>query len=133
MKWITDIVSGAIAPIAGIFSKREDRKKAVAIIKAQTSQGTAEGETSVKLSNAQWDLISKKNEQDTWKDEYVTILITSPMICILLGNLIAAFTGDTRLLEANSSSLAQLSEVGIDMGELMLWTVLAALGIKAVK
>ncbi len=133
MSWIKDVVAGAISPIAGIFTKREERKKAVSIIKAETARGATEGETAVRLSNAQWDLISKKNEADTWKDEYITILITSPLVCILLGNVIAAFFGDTRLLEANAASLEQLAKVGIDMGELMLWTVLAALGLKVVK
>ena len=133
MNWITQIASGAIAPIANIFAKKEDRKKAVETIKAKTIQGEKEGETSIKLSNAQWDLVSKKNETDTWKDEYITILITSPLVCILLGNIVAAFFGDVRLLEANANSLMQLKEVGIDMGELMLYTVLAALGLKVLK
>ena len=133
MNWLKDLASGIVAPVAKIFEKKEDRKKAVSVIKAKTAQGTAEGKTSVELSNAQWDLISKRNEQDTWKDEYITILVTSPLVCILLGNLLAVFFGDTRLLEANTASLVQLSKVGIDMGELMLWTVLAALGLKTMK
>lgn len=133
MDWLKSIGSLIVSPVAKVFQKREDRKKAVDVIKAETVKGTAEGKTSVELSNAQWDLISKKNEQDTWKDEYITILVTSPLVCILLGNVMAVFFDDTRLLTANAASLSQLASVGIDMGELMLWTVLAALGLKTIK
>lgn len=133
MKWLGDIAGGLIKPIAGIFQKKEERKKAVQVIRAQTAMASSAGETSVKLSNAQWDLISKKNESDTWKDEYITLLITSPLICIIVGNIAAVFFDDTRLLIANAESMKQLAAMGVDMGELMLYTVLAALGLKVIK
>lgn len=133
MNLVTNLIAGAIAPIANIFVKKEERKKATAIIKAETIKGTKEGETAVTLTNAQWDLVSKQNETDTWKDEYITLLITSPLVCILLGNIIAVVFGSTALLEANTASLLQLQDMGIDMGELMLYTVLAALGLKVLK
>ena len=137
MGWLKGLLSGGlgtiVSPVAKVFEKREDRKKAVDVIKAKTVQGAAEGETQISLTNAQWELISKRNENDTWKDEYITILITSPLVCMLAGNVLAVFFDDVRLLQANAASLAQLAAVGIDMGELMLYTVLAALGIKLIK
>jgi len=50
-----------------------------------------------------------------------------------VGNILAAFGFGTALLDANTASLAAMSDAGIDMGELMLVTVLAAIGIKAIK
>jgi len=130
---IRGLAEGIVSPITNLLGKKEERRKAVEVIKASTLQGEAEGETSVKLSNAQWELVSKKNETDTWKDEYITIIITYPLIAIFFGSLMSVFLGDERLLVATTESLLALKDLGLDLGELMLYTVLAGLGIKLVK
>ncbi|RZO82967.1 MAG: hypothetical protein EVA65_15600 [Oceanococcus sp.] len=130
---IASAAAGLVKPIADIFSKREDRKKAVAIIKSETARAETDGDVAVKLSKAQWEIISKKSEVDTWKDEYITIVVTAPLILIVLGALQAAFGLGTELLDAVATIFKEANQAGIDMGELMLWTVLAGIGIKAVK
>ena len=130
---IGSLASGIVSPITNLLGKKEERRKAVEVIKATTAQGETEGETSVKLSNAQWELISKKSETDTWKDEYITIIITYPLIAIFVGSVMSVFFGDERLLIATTESLDALQQLGLDLGELMLYTVLAGLGIKLVK
>ena len=130
---IGSLASGIVSPITNLLGKKEERRKAVEVIKATTAQGETEGETSVKLSNAQWELISKKSETDTWKDEYITIIITYPLIAIFVGSVMSVFLGDERLLIATTESLDALQQLGLDLGELMLYTVLAGLGIKLVK
>ena len=50
------------------------------------------------MSKAEWELVSKKVEGESWKDEYVTVLITSPIIVMFLGCLAAPF-GVTGILE----------------------------------
>lgn len=97
---IASAAAGLVKPIADIFSKREDRKKAVAIIKSETARAETDGDVAVKLSKAQWEIISKKSEVDTWKDEYITIVVTAPLILIVLGALQAAFGLGTELLDA---------------------------------
>jgi len=127
------VIGGIISPIAKIFEKREDRKKVIGTIKAQASAAEVDGKVAVSLSKAEWEIVSKNAEPTTWKDEYITLLITSPILCIFVGNILAAFGFGTALLDANTASLAAMSDAGIDMGELMLVTVLAAIGIKAIK
>ena len=127
------VIGGAISPIAKIFEKREDRKRAIGTIKAQATAAEVDGKVAVSLSKAEWEIISKNAEPTTWKDEYITLLITSPLLVIFVGNIVAGFGFGTALIDANTASLLAIKEVGIDMGELMLVTVLAAIGIKAIK
>lgn len=130
---IASAIGGVLKPVADIFAKREDRKKAVAIIKSETARAETDGEVAVKLSKAQWEIISKKSEVDTWKDEYITLVVTAPLIMIMLGSMQSAFGLGTEMLEAVGTIFQEATAAGIDMGELMLWTVLAGIGIKAVK
>ncbi len=39
------------------------------------------------LSEAEWELIGKKIEGGTWKDEWVTVIFTSPIIMQILGTI----------------------------------------------
>lgn len=134
---VASLLSGAagaiVAPISKIFEKREERKAVVGKIKAQAGAAEVDGKVAVNMSKAEWEIISKNAEPTTWKDEYITLLITSPILVLFIGNITAAFGFGTALVEANTASLLALKEVGIDMGELMLVTVLAAIGIKAIK
>lgn len=130
---VAGVAKGLVQPVAAIFEKREDRKKAVSIINAERSRAETDGDISISLSDRQWELLSKKGEADTWKDEYITIVVTSPFILIVTGALQAAFGFGTEILDAVSEIFRQAEAADIDLGELMLWTVLAAIGIKAVK
>lgn len=122
-----------IGGVAGFFSKRQDRKLAESSAKAKIAQSKQDGTQALKLNNSEWEAISKKVEGDTWKDEYVTIVITLPIPLILLGAVWAAFTGDTRLSEGVNAGIANLAVLGLDMGELMYIVVLAAVSIKGIK
>jgi len=133
MNPIVKILGGLVKPVAEIFSKREDRKKAVATIRAQTDAAKTDGDIQVKLSKSQWEIIGKKAEDGTWKDEYITLIVTSPLLIIILGSLQTAFTGDRELLDAAGICFIELKKAGVEMGDLMFYTVLAAIGIKAFK
>jgi len=128
-----DILGAVVAPVAKIFQKREERKAVVGKIKAQAQAAEVDGKIAVKMSKADWEIVSKNAEPTTWKDEYITLLITSPLLVIFIGNIAAAFGFGTALIDANTASLQAIKAVGIDMGELMLVTVLAAIGIKAIR
>jgi len=125
---------GAIAsPVTGWLGKREDRKVAVEQVKGAVALAKQQGDHEVRLSDKQWELVSKQLEAGSWKDEYITIVVTSPLVCILAGSMYAAFTDDQVVLTGVTIAISQLQTIGIDLGELMFYTVLAALGIKAIK
>ena len=133
MNPIVSIAQGIISPIAGIFKAKEQRKQVIGTIRAQSQANEVDGKVQVTLSRAEWELASKMAESGTWKDEYITLLITSPILSIFIGTLVSAFGFGDEILTANTEALKMLKEVGVDMGDLMLYTVLAAIGIKAVR
>ncbi len=127
---ITNAITGITKPVAGIFEKREERKKTKVIAEAKIAQTKVEGGQKITLTDAEWESISQKNQNDTWKDEYVTIIITWPYVGIFAGAVWLAFTGDDRLLTGVNTGIQSLKALGVDMGYLMTAVVLAALGLK---
>lgn len=100
----------------GIFGKYQDRKAATA------------------TANAAWETATGRSMIDSWKDEYVTIVVTFPLWQIFIGNLIYAYNGNELILLANEQSLAQVGDLmSTPYGRLMMAVVLAAVGLKTVK
>ncbi len=128
---VLKILAGSvISPIANIFVKREQRKQTKITAEAKLATAKINKEKKIALTDAEWESISKKNEDSTWKDEYVTIVITSPIVGLLAGSVWFAFSGDDRLLTGFSNGIDALTNAGLDMGELMYVVVLAAVGLK---
>ena len=101
---------------SGILGKYQDRKSATA------------------TANAAWETATGRSMIDSWKDEYVTIVVTFPLWQIFVGNLLYAFNGNELILIANEQSLAQVGDLmATPYGSLMMAVVLAAVGLKTVK
>ena len=126
---IGGVVSGIVAPVARIFEKRESRKKAVETIRAKTAQAKQAGETQVQLDIMEWEALSKRAEPETWKDEFVTVVVFAPFITMLIGSLAAAF-GHTEMAQASAAMLIAINNMNIDYGTLLYVTVGAALGVR---
>lgn len=85
-------------------------------------------------AKAAWESAAGRSMENGWKDEYVTVIITLPILQSFVGNLWYAFTGNSKILEAQRTFLADMGELmKTDYGELMLIVVLAAVGIKGIK
>ena len=88
------------------------------------------GITSVTLTEQEWEAIVASSMADSWKDEYVTIVITSPIVLIILGCIYFAFTESRALLDAATLAIDTLNEIGVPMAALMQAVVYAAIGLK---
>lgn len=88
------------------------------------------GITSVTLTEQEWEATVASGLADSWKDEYVTIVITSPIILIILGCVYFAFTESRALLDAATLAIDTLNEIGVPMAALMQAVVYAAIGLK---
>ena len=130
---IAGVVKGIADPFSKAYQKNQDRKQARETGEAKIAQSKVEGNKEITLTDQEWEAISKKSESDSWKDEYVTIVITLPLILIFVGSLFGGFTGDYTILDETVKAIGKLSETGVDMGALMTAVVYAAVGIKAVK
>jgi len=127
---IKAVVDAVASPVKSVLNKRETTKQQHQQAKAKYEQAKLNSKTHVTLTDAEWEALSKTNENNTWKDEYVTIIITFPLLCLMIGGIWLAFTGDSRLLDGTNLSLERLSSAGVDMGFLMNTVVLAAVGLK---
>lgn len=126
-------VGGIVKPIANIFVKKSERKQAIKTAQAKILQAQVEGQNEITLQDREWEAIMAQKTDSTWKDEYVTVIITSPIIGLIAGAVWTAFTGDTTLLTGTKDALVALKQAGIDMGVLMQVVVYAAVGLKFVK
>lgn len=118
MKWLNPIsllIEGAI----GIFRSQQERKLNAEKAEAKLRQTKISNQHEVTLTDAEGEALLASGLNDSWKDEYVTIVITAPIVMIILGVAYFAFTGDERLLHSGVSSIQALNEAGVDMGFLM--------------
>ena len=127
---IKKLASALISPIASIFNKRTDRKIQKDAIKGKVNLAKQQDATNITLTDSEWETVGQSLQSETWKDEYVTLIITSPLVLILTGSIVASFTEDTRLLEGVAAGLQSLAALGVDMGFLMNAVVFAAVGLK---
>lgn len=130
-KALSSLVSGIVSPVAGIFERREERKTVQERIKGKVALVKQQGASSVQLSDAEWEEISASNLGNSWKDEWVTVVFTSPVVAVLLGAIVAAFTGNTNLIDGTLAGIRALKTLGIDFDLIVSAVVFAAIGLKA--
>lgn len=127
---VTGIVSSLIAPISNVFIRREQTKQAKVSAKAKAAMAKQNGITSVTLTEQEWEATVASGMTDSWKDEYVTIVITSPIVLIILGCVYFAFSESRALIDAATLAIDTLNKIGVPMAELMQAVVYAAIGLK---
>ena len=119
----------AAGPIADILKRRSERKQAKVEIQAKAAMVKVAGAHEQTLTDAEWEVVSLSQQGGTWKDEYATIIATTPYLAVFLGCVYYAFTKDYRMLEGAISGIRALEAVGVDVGFIMEAAILAALGL----
>lgn len=132
MKWVADFFGGLVSPITKAYETNQKRKQAKESADAKIKLAKQDNDYKLDLNEQEWEAISKRNENETWKDEYVTIIITSPFVLLFIASVISGFTGDMKYLGSVNLGIQNIKELGVDLGELMYIVVLAAVGIKGV-
>lgn len=128
MAW-WNALGGIVSPIAGVFTANTKRKQAKEEGINKIRQAQVDGENSLNLTDAEWEQVNADNQSGTWKDEYVTVVCTSPYVFIFLGAVVAAF-GNEQLLAGSMTGVTKLESIGIDVGHLCEVVVYAAIGLK---
>jgi hypothetical protein len=123
-------ITAGIEAVGGYFTKREERKQNKESGVSKLKQMKVSSATEVTLSDAESEAIMAGGLNDTWKDEYVTILITAPYALLIVGAVFLVFTGDDRLLVGAQKAIEGMEKVGVDIGFLMEAVVLGAIGLK---
>ena len=127
---VSAIVGIVSKPISAVVEKYIERKSNQDSIKGKARMAKQEGEKNITLTDSEWETVSKNAEDESWKDEAVTLVVLSPMVLILAGSLMIAYNGDGRVLEGTLAGIREMAVLGVDMGELMTIVVLAAVSLK---
>ena len=133
MWFIAKKILGLVAkPIADYFTKREERKTAEDAIHGKIALAKANKESKLELADHELRVLRTKDAGGSWKDEFVTLLVSVPIIIAMAGALVMVVepvVGE-RLLEAAKHITAIMTGDTIDYAELWLIVVATALGTK---
>jgi hypothetical protein len=124
------IIGSVIEGVSGYFGKKQEIKKVKAVAESKLALKKVSNDHEVTLSDAEWEAIGQKGLTDSWKDEYITIIITIPIPGIIVGAVWKAFTGNDALLNGVLDGVGALSELGLDWKTMTLAVVFAAIGLK---
>ena len=126
------IIGPIINAVSGAYKSRQERKTAVAKVKSAVEIRKTDSDYNLALSDKEWELIGKSAESNSLKDEFVTAVVFSPIIALILGTFLAP---DLSLLQAAQLSIREINSLDMTSGYgLLLWiTALSALGLKAWK
>ena len=118
------------APISKAYQAKQTRKAAAESAQAKLKLVGQEKRFDLDLKEAEWEALAKQQESASWKDEYVTLIITSPFVLLFLAATASGYSGDMRYLDAVNLGLESLKSLGVELGELLKIVVLAAVSIK---
>ena len=126
------VLKATVEPVMAVRRKRAETQAAVATMQAQASAARDAGETEIRVNASQWELLALRQQDNSWKDEFVTVLVFAPFLTSMVGAVAAAF-GFPRILEASTIQFQAIADMGIDYGALLMITICAALALRAVK
>ena len=78
---------------------------------------------------ADWEHEAIRASKGSWKDEYLTLVFSSPLVLQVVGSIVYAFTGNLRLLEAADMIYSAFDRVGLDYTQIMLLIIGASFGV----
>tara|TARA_R110000822_G_C15254454_1_gene487666 strand:- start:78 stop:485 length:408 start_codon:yes stop_codon:yes gene_type:complete len=124
------LIGTIVEKVGNYFTKKQETKTAKITGEAKLAMRKETGAQEIALTDAEWEAISAKGLTDSWKDEYVTLIITAPIVGVLVGAVWNAFTGNDKLLVGTLSGIRELGVLGLNWDTLTTAVVLAAIGLK---
>lgn len=126
MKWLADIASGLVSPVTNYFTKRNENKTKVKQQQIQRLMNADDKE-------AEWEAIQAESGNNSWKDEWVTLIVTLPIPVIFISVMLSVLFENPMIAEAAKSGVSAIKELVPNYNELLYIVCLAAIGIKAFK
>lgn len=129
---LTSVVAGLVAPITAVITKGQERRAAADAATAKLTQAKLTGEQQLQFTQAELEVLSKKNENTTWKDEVAMLTGLLPMYFIFIGSILAAF-GHPEFSKGTEDGLLQMEKMGVPVGDIILLSIGAGLGFRALR
>ena len=133
---LSALAGPVVQAVSGAVTRRQERKAADASAAAKLRQSAQDDaharEMAGQLSRDEWEAIGRRAESGTWKDEYVTLIVTLPLVTLFVGALLEA-VGIDSVSAAGRAMVETLNSLEGAYADLLLYVVLAAIGIRAFK
>jgi len=126
MKWLADIATGLVSPITKHFTKKNDNKTKVKQQQIQRLMNSDDKE-------AEWEAIQAESGNNSWKDEYITVIISFPVPVIFIAVFASVVFGDPIYAQGAKAGVDAIKELLPNYQDLLMAVCLAAIGIKAFK
>lgn len=126
---------GTIASaVIDLLGKRESRKSAKVRGRQKVAAIRAGADAQVEISRAEWENLSVRGLDDSWKDEFVVIVATGPLTIALLGALIdpliVSLGGTYSLIATAERMMGIFTTAGVDYAVILGIAVCASLGVR---
>jgi len=123
---LLSIVSGLVSPITNHFTTKNNNKTRVKQQQIQRLMNSDDKE-------AEWEAIQAESGNSSWKDEWITLIITLPIPVIFISVILSVMLDNPLIAEAARAGTAAIKELVPNYAELLYIVCLAAIGIKAFK
>lgn len=132
MNWITSLISGLASPIVDGFKSVQARKQAKESAKSKIKLAKQTGDFNLQMTDTEWEALGKNSEAGSWKDEWVTLVITLPIPVIFFAAIYSAYTGDPTYLNAVNAGVNAVLMLMPNFATVLEIVVYAAVSIKGV-
>ena len=126
MGWLTSLASVLVSPITNHFTTKNNNKTKVKQQQIQRLMNSDDKE-------AEWESIQAESGNNSWKDEWITLIITLPIPVIFIAVILSVLLNDPAIAEAAKAGVTAIKELVPNYAELLYIVCLAAIGIKAIK
>ena len=130
---LAGLAGTVVEAVSGGVRRRQERKAAAASAAAKLRQSAQDDESAralaAQVSRAEWEALSRAADAGSWKDEYVTVLLTLPILALFIGALLEA-VGVTEVSTAARQMIDALNSLDGRYADLLMYVCLAAIGIR---
>jgi len=130
--WITSVLSTLVSPLVDGFKAVQSRKKAKESAKAKLKMAKQTGDYNLQMTDTEWEALGKNSEKDSWKDEWVTLVLTLPIPVIFFAAIASAYTGNSAFVDAVKSGVEAILTLMPNFHDVLEIVVYAAVSIKGV-
>ena len=129
------IIGKIVDGVSGYFKDQAKARETLASIDARIKLAKVNRDSKLELADHEIQVLRTKASGDSWKDEFVTLLVSVPIIVSMAGALVEIVNVEigARLLESAQKITAIMTGNTIDYAELWLIVVATALGTKPLR
>lgn len=122
-----------LGPITSMWEGHQNRKATAENLKAKLTGAKQDHKARAGFNDQEWEMLGKAQSADSWTDEYVTVIITLPLVLVFVCTFVAVLFAKPELLQASDAAIASVKVLLPGYDGILEIVVLAAVGIKGVK